>query len=233
MQRSRSRISCPWCRCSMLLCRRWWTSWWTSSRFSTLRSTSMSSKCQRSHRTPSHAVFEPQLALAAHFASIVMDTNGSESRGPLVCTSGTSPTYYTQWEPPPPPPPPPGGIHRQPRAVYKYWARLTTSLVSSTLCSSSSSTEWWKSVVAGCHDSYAQWKLGRTSEIPQRSSWMVVDAPVVCDNRCWLWRKVLAQCSVRQWIHVLQFQGGLLEELTIFSAVYLAVIFGSRIFCTS
>ena len=38
--------------------------------------------------------------------------------------------------------------HRQPRAVFKYWAKTSsTPLVSSSFCSSSS-TEWWKSVVA-------------------------------------------------------------------------------------
>ena len=67
---------------------------------------------------------------------IVMDTSGSGSSGPLGCSFGTSLP-----------------IHRQPRAVYKYWAprRWLTSCVVRGSCSAStssprcisSSTDWW------------------------------------------------------------------------------------------
>ena len=143
-----------------------------------------------------------------------MDTNGSEYGCPLGCTFGASA---------------PGGIHRQPRAVNECWARLATSLRTCTTSSgspgrltvdcASDSVHQQTLELQFCHrDRYAQCKLCRTPEIPQRSSWMVVDAPVVCDNRCrrWcrqfslsgsaavavyprvvdilLWRRVLAQC---------------------------------------
>ena len=38
--------------------------------------------------------------------------------------------------------------HRQPRAVYKYWARTSSTVLVPRSLSSSSSTEWWSSVVA-------------------------------------------------------------------------------------
>ena len=100
------------------------------------------------------------------------------------------------------------GNHRQPRAVYKYWARTSsTPLVSSSL-SSSSSTEWWKSVVAAvttvthsancavlgsfrygvnCSDKFQQFLVGRGRP---------------CDHAAKAF--LVAQYLVRLWIHFLR-----------------------------
>ena len=98
------------------------------------------------------------------------------------------------------------GNHRQPRAVYKYWARTSsTPLVPRSLCSSSS-TEWWQSVVAAVFNSCAQCKLCSFGEFGVNCSDKFQQFLVGCERPC------DPRCSVRQWIQILRQLGILLEE---------------------
>ena len=122
---ARSRRSCA---------ARRWTNWWTCSSSSTTRCPSRLSTCPRSHRTPSRSVRSSssrswrnilvEVPTAVTFVpgnTLFNDRRGHEwvrVDGPTGVYFWNVSSNYTQWAPS-------GGIHRQPRAVYKYWATLT------------------------------------------------------------------------------------------------------------
>ena len=114
-----------------------------------------------------------------------------------------------------------GGTHRQPRAVDKYlaglrrtWRRLWTSLRSSSSSTSSPSSSSWIHLrfrfidrllplpVAPQRQVRTVQTVQKTS-VPQCSSWVVVDMPGVCNDRCLgldsaekLWRfRSCSRCS--------------------------------------
>ena len=118
-------------RSRALLCRRRWTNWWTCSSSLTTRCPSRLSTCPRSHRTPSRSVRSSSsrswrnswwtVPTAVTFVpgnTLFNDRYGHEwvrVDGPTGVYFWNVSSNYTQWGAP-------GGIHRQPRAVYKYWA---------------------------------------------------------------------------------------------------------------
>ena len=121
-----SRSSSPSfpCRWSTFLCRRWWTSLRMSSSSSShcLLLPSRLSKCPRSFlRTPSRS--ERRSGLRSWRNSWLRGCGWL--LGPIPPTGfgpacGNSPRLSTGASPVDPP----RRLHRQPRAVYKYWARL-------------------------------------------------------------------------------------------------------------
>ena len=130
--------SLPWCPLLLYLSRRWWTSWWPCmvKHFDSVVAEQIVAvpKISWPSRFPRTFLREPQAGGSACPCSLL------QRLGPLGGDLQAHGSYVAWWLRMVP--------HRQPRAVYKYWARTSsTPLVPCSLCSSSS-TEWWKSVVA-------------------------------------------------------------------------------------
>ena len=123
-----SRRSCP-SRLSMFLCRRWLTSRWISSSSSTSVPEQVIDVPKISLYSAPQRTMLPEPQLAEQLVEVPLSVPSFDNWGFDWC--------QIPWR-----------GDRQPRAVYKCWARTSsTPLVSRSLCSSSS-TEWWRSVVA-------------------------------------------------------------------------------------
>ena len=135
--------SLPWCRSSTYLCRRWWTNWCSSS--PTPRSPSKViavPKISQDSIPQRLLLSEPQLAeqlvevptVVSHVLgrALFIGRDGHDwcrVPGPTGVYFRRVGTPHTQFDPP-------RGIHRQPRAVFLYWARMTLCTVGRQLWTS-------------------------------------------------------------------------------------------------